>query len=311
MDFLKSLQSSTIEGGSVLTIGVFDGVHRGHQALIAYVKAEARKRSVASGVITFTNHPRTVLAPGSTQTYLGAIDERLALLRDTGVGHLVPLIFTRQLSQLSYQEFADLLIKNLGMQCLVIGPDFAMGKGRQGTPAALAEFGSRRDFLVLPVNEPLKVDGEIASTTAVRKHLIAGDMSRVERLLGRPYSLTGPVVHGEGRGHLLGFPTANIDIPPDITLPSDGVYSTIACFDGQRLSSATSIGVRPTFGGGRRTVETFVLDFDGDLYGKQVAIELVHRIRDEQKFASVGDLIKQMTADVIIARETTAQRNML
>lgn len=311
MDFLETLQSSSIEGGSVLTIGVFDGVHSGHQGLIDHVKAEALRQNLSSVVVTFANHPRTVLAPGSAHTYLGTVDERFALLRATGVRSVVSLTFTRELSQLSYEEFSGLLMKYLGLRCLVTGPDFAMGKGRQGTPQALAELGTHNGFSVLPVTEPLKVDGETVSTTAIREHLMVGRMSRVESLLGRPYSLSGPVVHGEGRGRLLGFPTANIDVPPDIALPPDGVYTTIACFDGQRHPSATSVGIRPTFGGGRRTVETYVLDFSGDLYGEHFRIELLRRIREEQKFASVADLIRQMTADVMIARETIGQRYLV
>ena len=290
------------EAGSAVTVGVFDGVHRGHQSLIGMLKALAAERGLTPCVITFLNHPRIVLAPGVTHSYLTTAARRVELLQATGAAYVVPLTFTRELSQLTYREFVDVLIAKLRLRALLIGADFAMGEGRQGNGAALAELGREAGFTV-SIAEPLRIDGEIVSTTGVRQCVEAGEVERAKVLLGRPYALEGVVVHGEARGRDLGFPTANLQAPPDILVPANGIYATRATVHGATgqgvtHDSVTSIGVRPTFGDGRRTIETYIMDFDGDLYGKGLTLDLVKRIREERKFTDVESLVAQIRMDV-------------
>ncbi len=307
MQARDELAATQVRGASVVTIGVFDGVHIGHRYLIHQVKDEARQRGLASAVVTFRNHPRTVLAPNAPTTYIEPLEERLHLLDVSGIDHVVPVTFTRDLSELGYPEFTQLLIDQVGMKALMVGPDFAMGKGRAGTSEALATLGQSQGFDVL-ILEAL-VDGpEVVSTTAVRQALATGNMTRAATLLGRPFALSGQVQEGDQRGKDLGFPTANLGINSDLTLPLDGIYCTVATFGGRTHPSVTSIGVRPTFGDLARTVETFVLDFSGDLYGQQMRIDLLDRIRDEQKFPGADELIAQMKTDVEMAREMLAER---
>lgn len=307
MHVIDDLAETTIQGGALFTIGVFDGVHRGHRYLIDRLKDHARSRGLASGVITFANHPRTVLAPGAAHAYLIPLEERVERLQATGVTHVLPLAFTRQLSQLSYREFIDKLTDRLSMKGLVVGPDFAVGKGRKGTAEVVAALGRDQGFTINVV-ESLILDGEVVSSTAVRACLASGNLPRARMFLGRPHSLAGEVVHGDHRGRTLGFPTANIAVPPEIMLPLDGIYCTIAWVDGQPRDSVTSIGVRPTFNGTDRKVETYIMDFAGDLYGQHLRIDLVERVREEKRFASVEDLVVQMRIDVRTAREILAKR---
>lgn len=304
---LRDIPRVVVGGGSVFTIGVFDGVHLGHRHLLDSLRAEARRRELASGVITFSNHPRTVLVPGAIHTYIIPLQERIDRLREAGVDHVIPLAFTRELSELTYRQFVDLLVDRLGLKGLVVGPDFAIGHARKGTAEAVAALGEQMGFTVSVV-EPLVLDGEVVSTTAVRACLGAGDVRRAAAMLARPYSLGGEVVHGEKRGRALGFPTANIAVPTDISLPLDGIYGTVAWVAGNPMDSVTSIGVRPTFDGTRRTVETFIMDFAGDLYGTHLRIDLLERIREEKRFASVEDLIVQMRLDVLSARQILGKR---
>jgi len=309
MDPLEELAAVRFEGGSVLTLGVFDGVHRGHRYLIDRLKDEARRRDLTSAVITFMNHPRTVLQPDSETTYISPVTQRIDLLDSTGVGRVVPCQFTPELSKLTYQEFATMLKRRLGMRGLVVGPDFAMGKDRGGNTQTLTEFGRESGFIVHIVN-PLREHAEVVSTTEVRRCLLDGDMNRAEVLLGRPHSLIGSIIAGDRRGRTLGFPTANLLVGQEIALPVDGIYCTVAHVEDKRHPSVTSIGVRPTFGELGRTIETFIIDFDGDLYGKSMKIEVLQRIREEIRFSDVDALVNQMKSDVLRAREFFAARGI-
>ncbi len=304
---LDDLAGANIQGGSVLTIGVFDGVHLGHHYLLRQVRMLAKERGLASAVVTFRNHPRTVLSPGAASNYITPLEERVALLRAMGVDRVVPVTFSREVAQLTYRDFVDLLIEHLSMKVLIVGPDFAMGRGRAGTAEALAAMGKERGFIVTTL-QPFLLSGEVVSSTAIRKCLATGDMLHARRLLGRPYSLSGPVVTGDKRGRTLGFPTANLGVSPDVALPLDGIYCTIASAGGRSYDSVTSIGVRPTFGELGRTVETFIMDFAGDLYGQPMKIHLLQRLRDEKRFSGADELVAQMRRDVETAREVLAAR---
>ena len=226
------------------------------------------------------------------------MEERASLLKSLGVDLVIPITFTTEVAALSAREFVLYLKKYLKLRGLVIGPNFALGRGREGNAATLQSLGQELGFTV-EVVKPLLVEETLVSSTAVREALARGDMKTTTRLLGRYFSLTGPVAGGFERGHgILGFPTANIQLEPEQALPEDGVYATLAYVDDKVHQSVTNIGVRPTFGKGERTVEVHILDFTGDLYGRKLTIELVERLRSEMKFAGPEELSAQIKQDV-------------
>lgn len=299
----EELSRVPVKGETAVTIGVFDGVHRGHQHLIARLKELAHSRGLATGVVTFHPHPRSVLRPSKPIIYLTGLEERIALLRNLGVDFVAPLTFTGDLSLLSARQFAGLLVQELQVRLIVVGPDFALGRGREGNAQVLSALGQEMGFAVEVVPLIMDDEGEKIGSTAVRLALAKGEMAHVTWLLGRPFSLKGPVVRGAGRGKSLGFPTANIAVAPDRALPPYGVYATKAYVGEACYKSATNIGVRPTFDNGEATIETYILDFAGDLYEKELHIELIERLRDELRFNSVEELIRQMERDVEATRE--------
>ncbi|NQT30774.1 MAG: bifunctional riboflavin kinase/FAD synthetase [Deltaproteobacteria bacterium] len=291
----------------LLTIGVFDGVHLGHKHLIAQLKELARKQGYLSGVITFSQHPQEVLSPRTKLPSLTGIDQRIALLKNEGVDIVLPLPFTPQIASLSPEQFLSLLKEYLKMKGLVIGPDFALGKDRQGDIDALRRLGQEMGFSVTVV-PPLTMDGQVVSSTAIRKALAEGDMKQSRKLLGRPFSLQGRVVAGDKRGMDLGFPTANLDVEPGQALPAGGVYACRAHIDGRTYSAMTNIGHRPTFGGGQRMVEVYLLDYNGDLYGRELAIDIIGRLRDEKKFDTPEQLKEQIAEDIIQGKDMLKTR---
>lgn len=280
-----------------VTIGVFDGVHRGHQHLIGVLTERARPERLATVALTFNPHPRTVLRPGTAVTYLTSLEERVELLQGQGLDSVGVLAFTSELAQLSAEDFLSLLVQELEMRLLVVGPDFALGRNRAGTIGAMREIGERLGFRVEVAPLLAEVDEKVGSS-AIRQALATGDVERVGRLLGRPFSLRGPVVAGDCRGRTLGFPTANIAIGLDRALPAYGIYVTRSYVRESAYESCTSIGIRPTFDvEPRPVVETFILDFDEEIYGREMQIDLLHRLRDEERFASAEELIAQMEKD--------------
>lgn len=281
----------------LLTIGVFDGVHLGHKHLIAQLTELARKQGLVSGVVTFSRHPREVLAPQTRLPFLTDLDQRIELLKNEGVEAVITLSFTPELAALSPKEFLGMLKKHLRMRGLVIGPDFALGRNREGNTDALRHLGQEMGFS-LTVVPPLKINGEVVSSTAVRKALTEGDMKRVQSLIGRPFSLHGRVVTGDKRGAELGFPTANLDTEAEQALPAEGVYTSRAYIDDQSYPSMTNIGRHPTFGGSQRLVEVYLLDYQGDLYGRELTVDIIDRLRGEIKFDTPEELKKQIAEDV-------------
>jgi riboflavin kinase/FMN adenylyltransferase len=282
---------------SAVTIGVFDGVHRGHQHLVAELCERARAEGLAAVAVTFNPHPRTVLRPGVAVTYLTSLEERVELLQALGLDAVGVLAFTSELAQLSPRDFLALLVDELQMRLLMVGPDFALGRNRSGTIGVMRQVGEELGFRV-EVAPLLAEDGEKVGSSSVRQALSEGDVERVARLLGRPFSLRGPVVTGDRRGRRLGFPTANIAIGLDRALPEYGIYVTRAYVRETAHESCTSIGIRPTFDvEPHRTVETFILDFDEDIYGQEMRIEVLERLRGELKFESADELVAQMHRD--------------
>jgi riboflavin kinase/FMN adenylyltransferase len=285
------------EKDTLLTIGVFDGVHLGHKQLIYELLKKAKKRKLLSGVVTFRQHPEDLLTAGTRLPFLTDIRTRTGLLKKEGVDIIVPLSFTAELAGLDPRRFIGILQKHLRMRGLVIGPDFALGKGREGDAATLRRLGREMDFSVTVV-PPLEINGEVVSSTAIRKALADGDMKKYSEFTGRPFSLSGTVVTGAGRGEGLGFPTANLDVSAGQALPPDGVYAGIAHINSKMYQSMTNIGRNPTFGNKERTVEAYLVDYRGDLYGSKLHLDIVARLRDEKKFKSIDALKKQVAEDV-------------
>jgi len=286
---------------TLLTIGVFDGVHVGHQYLIGQLRKEAEERGFLGGVVTFRQHPQTILSPQSRMSYLTTLEERTELIHSLGIELVAALSFTPELSQLSAREFALLLKDHLKMQGLVIGPDFALGRGREGNATYLKALGQELDFSV-DVVRPLKQNAETVSSTAIRDALTRGDVAKVTRFLGRNFTLSGLVVKGVERGRTLGFPTANLAVNSNQALPADGVYATRVYVGVSTHKAVVNIGQRPTFGEKDRTIEVYLLDFKGDLYGEEIKVELVERLRAERKFDGVEELKVQISKDVERAR---------
>ena len=281
----------------LLTIGVFDGVHLGHKYLLSQLAEHARQQNLLSGVVTFRQHPQEVLSPQTRLPFLTDLAERTNLLKNEGVEAIIPLSFTSELAQLSAPQFVGLLKRYLRMRGLVIGPDFTLGRNREGNIDSLRTLGQDMNFTVTVI-PPIMINGEVVSSTAIRNALANGDMKRVLNLAGRPFSLNGRVTSGAGRGLGLGFPTANLDIAPEQALPADGVYATWAYIDGKAYQSMTNIGKRPTFGSSQRTVEVYVLDYHSDLYGHELRIDIMARLRSEERFDTVDELEKQITKDM-------------
>ncbi len=294
----EELSRAQPERDTALTIGVFDGVHLGHEFLIKKLKERASAGGLLSVVVTFHRHPRLVLSPRSNLTYLTSLRERIRLLENLGVGRVVTLSFTHELAELSAQKFIELLQKYLRMRGLVVGPDFALGKRRKGDSTKLKSLGKELRFSV-EVVEPMLREGEVVSSTAIRSALSQGDMIKVSRLLGRRFTLSGEVAKGDQRGRTLGFPTANLVPDLEQALPPDGVYTTRAFVGETAYPAVTNIGIRPTFGDGKRIVEVHILDFeDRELYGHEIMIELVQRLRGEVRFSGADELKAQMKRDV-------------
>jgi len=297
MSIADELARSVPHRPTVCTIGVFDGVHVGHRALILATIDDAHRRNAASAVIVLHPHPRSVLAPGPAVPVITPIQERLTLIRECGADMAIPLTFTRELAALTPRAFSALLVEHLHMIALVVGPDFALGRDRTGSPEALAAIGRELGFDVDIIS--LVADtGAKVSSTAVRDALAEGDVASVARMLGRSFETNGTVVHGQARGRLLGYPTANLIPPEGVALPADGIYATRVHTDGRVYDSATYLGASPTFDGQERLVEVLLFGFDGDLYGEDLRVEWVDKVRGDRKFDSAEALQQQMARDI-------------
>ncbi|HOD03415.1 MAG TPA: bifunctional riboflavin kinase/FAD synthetase [Anaerolineaceae bacterium] len=292
--------------GAWVTIGTFDGVHRGHQALIRTLVQDSAAADAPAVVITFTPHPLVALR-GSTGPYcLTSPANRARLLGELGVDVVITLPFNADLAVLTADEFMQRVQRALGLRHLRVGPDFALGRGRAGNVEKLRQIGAELGYQV-SLFPTVTLDGEAVSSSRIRSALLAGEVGTAARLLGRPHSVEGLVVHGDGRGRGLGFPTANLDISPSRLLPANGVYTTWAWAGGERLPAVTNIGVRPTFNGEPALrVEAHLLDIDRDLYGQVLQLEFLSRLRTEQRFNSIDELMAQIRRDAQSAREVFA-----
>lgn len=288
--------------GSIVTLGAFDGVHRGHQALIERATTLAKARSLPAVAYTFDPHPAKVLAPQVAPPTICSLSERVRLLLSLGIDRVIAEPFDVAFSRVTADEWVErYLVGQLHPVHVVVGFNFTYGKDRGGAPDHLRRAGGEHGFSV-EIVEPVVLDGIVASSTRVREFLLEGNLQGAELLLGRRFTVTGKVVEGDRRGRTIGFPTANVE-PDHELLPAHGVYATrIDVGDGQLLDSVTNVGKRPTFAGTHVTVETYIMDWSGDLYGEPVRIEMVERLRDERRFDGIDALKAQLHKDVENAR---------
>lgn len=290
--------------GVCATIGNFDGVHVGHRVLVARTRYTAARRGMPCMVVTFWPHPLNVLAGRHAPPQITTRAERALLLERLGVDLLLELPFTRELAAFTPEKFLRELLLPLGVKNLLIGYDFSLGKGRAGNYDVLRALGVQLGFGVEQV-PPVIVNGAVVSSTRVRDLLQKGDVWELRPLLGRFHFLSGPIVHGYGRGGGLGFPTANLE-PPDVLLPRRGVYATWAACGDAVWPAVTNIGVNPTFGNDRVSVESFLLDAKVDIYDREMRLHFVQRLRDEQRFPSLEALKERISQDVGLARRILA-----
>jgi riboflavin kinase/FMN adenylyltransferase len=291
----------------VATIGNFDGVHRGHRALIGRLVERAAQLGAQSAVVTFDPHPLLVIRPNVSLRLLSTVDEKAALFESLGVDLLLIWRFDATLQQTGAAAFLEQLSRWVHLRQLLHGPGFALGKGREGTPEVLNEIGKGMGFDLDEVTPYVQPASGILSSTAIRGLIADGQVQRAALGLGRPPTLTGTVVQGKMIGRTLGFPTANLALDGPLAVPADGVYACwaeVAPFTPaeRRYAAAVSIGTRPTFDGEARAVEAYLLDFAGDLYGQKVRLHFVARLRGQERFENVAALVSQMTRDVATAR---------
>jgi riboflavin kinase / FMN adenylyltransferase len=306
--------SASDTNGSAVTIGAYDGVHLGHRHLIGRLRQLAAERELRSVVVTFDRHPAFVVRPQSAPSLLTDLDQKLELLASTGVDETVVVEFDEERANESAEDFVlEVLVRALKTRLVAVGEDFHFGHERRGNVALLSEMGVQHGFEVVGLALEADPSGGVVSSTRVRHALAEGDVRTAAKLLGRHHEVRGIVVHGSGRGgSQLGFPTANVDVPPEIALPSPGIY---ACRyerpGGSVHPAAVSLGYRPTFSdrepalsaGDLPVLEAFLLDFDGDLYAEPARVSFVERIRPERRFDSVAELVAAIEEDVVRVRE--------
>jgi riboflavin kinase / FMN adenylyltransferase len=303
MQHYWSLQNLDLRG-SWLTIGSFDGVHLGHQALLRELISGAHAEGLAAVVLTFHPHPAMVLNKRKEFSYLSSPEGKAGLLARAGVDVVITHPFSWQVAQISARDFIQKLVQNLKMRHLCVGHDFALGRGREGDLPALTRMGDELGYTITVV-EPVALDGQVVSSSRVRQALQEGDVELAYRLLGRPYKIIGEVVHGDSRGRSLGFPTANLEVWAERTLPKPGVYACWAAIEGKDFPAVTNVGFRPTFDNQplRPRVEAYLLDFDEDLYRRTMRLSFIRRLRDEVRFNDIQALIDQMQRDVQVGRQ--------
>jgi riboflavin kinase/FMN adenylyltransferase len=299
MQVFNSIKEVTKNKNTVLTLGTFDGIHPGHLKIIDKLVDCSKEKDFRNVVITFHPHPRTVLSTGNDVKMLTTQEERKALLEKHGVENFLTINFTKEFSSLTAEEFIyDYLVNGTGLREIVLGHDHHFGKDRGGNVELIKKIGAKESFSVTTV-DAFYIDDEIVSSTKIRNALSDGDLKKANRLLGRNYSFSGTVVGGDKRGRELGYPTANIKLSSqEKLLPSIGIYAVQVILGNQKHIGLLSIGKRPTFyNAGELVTEVYIYDFDRVIYGEVVTVELVERLRGEEKFNSAQDLISQMNKD--------------
>jgi len=314
MKIFHGTENANIQRPTVLTLGVFDGLHLGHQQIMQTVAERARAVNAVPTAITFDPHPRAVLYPESAPPLLQTLDQRLANLEVLGIQQAIVIPFDREFASQPAEDFLRTIIhERLQAKEAYLGKGFAFGKDRGGNIDLLRRMSGELGFVADEVDE-VRLRGQRISSSRIRELLLAGQVNLARRMLGRPYGVEGVVVRGDRRGHTIGFPTANLN-PHNRVIPKYGVYATANLVDGVWRKSITNIGVRPTFKtDAAPSIESYIFDFDGDLYGDVLRVRFLHRIRDERKFSGIDELKSQIETDTRRARNYFARpgvKNML
>jgi riboflavin kinase/FMN adenylyltransferase len=299
MQVFNSIKELTKNTNTILTLGTFDGIHPGHLMIIDKLVSCSKEKGCRNVVITFHPHPRTVLSGSNSVKMLSTQEEKIKLLEKHGVENLLTINFTKEFASLTAEEFIyDYLINGIGLGEIVLGHDHHFGKGRIGNVELLKKIGAKENFVVTTV-DPFLLDGEIVSSTKIRNAISEGDIAKSNKLLARNYSFSGVVVSGDKRGRELGFPTANIKLSSqEKLLPANGIYAVRVFVENEKHIGLLSIGNRPTFyNEGELVTEVYIYDFNREIYGEEVTVELVERLRGEEKFNSAKELINQMNKD--------------
>ena len=294
----KELRETATAGKHAISIGVFDGVHKGHLALVNKMLSEGKTRGLSGGVVTFYPHPVAVIRPDIEFTYLTSLQNRIELLQTVGVEFVSVLEFDEQLQRVSAKNFCEMLVEEAQMELLVVGEDFKLGRNGEGDIKILENIGLELGFEVISVPLVQESTSKVSSTR-IREALNSGSMEEVGSLMGHRYQLDGTVILGDQRGRTIGFPTLNVDIEKDRLIPPNGVYITETFIKNEKYASVTNIGSRPTFTiDSKNHLETHLLDFNEDVYGEHASVEFISRLRNERKFNSGDELVQQIKNDV-------------
>jgi len=296
MDIITSIDKIDIIQKSVVTIGNFDGLHMGHQVLIKKATEYAKSNNISSVVFTFKNHPVNYFKPNSIKNII-TNDDKVRILESMGVDYIINIPFDEYMTKISGLDFVkEILLDTLGAKKIIVGYDFTFARNKEGNINLLQELSSKYGFKLEIVN-PIKLDDIRISSTYIRNLILNGNIENVYKYLGRNYKLSGEVIHAKKLGRTIGFPTANISINKDMIIPKVGIYATKVYVNGEIYYGATNIGYNPTVNGDRLSIETNILEFNEDIYGKVITIEFLERIRDEKKFNGIEELKKQLQKD--------------
>ena len=289
--------------GTIIAIGSFDGIHQGHQKIINKTISSASEKNLYSGVFTFEPHPQEVISPENKPEYLTSKNQKISFLEQMGLDYYFEQEFTKKFSQINFEDFiSKILVSQLGLKEIVVGNDFRFGYNGKGNIDKLKSLANKYDFQVNVVS-PYKLKGKKVSSTRIRNLVKKGKIDMVNSCLGRPYCLEGEVVRGEGLGKRIGFPTANLDLITSYVLPPRGVYIGYAYIDDNKYKAITNFGSRPTFSGRIYTIEVHLIDFNENIYGDTISVELLEFLREEMNFKSTSELIEQIEEDILYTEQ--------
>ncbi len=310
MKVIKAIKDIDIEFDTVVTIGNFDGVHKGHQVLIEKTATYAKARGIKSAVFTFLNHPINYFVPEKVKNIFDE-KEKERLIEGFGIDYLIDIPFDKAMTQISAEQFIVKILKDkIHAKKIVVGHDFTFARNKEGTVDVLREIGHEYGIEV-EIVQPIKINGIRVSSTFIRELISEGRVDEIPQYLGTPYVIEGEIIHGKANGRKMGYPTANISLKDQIINPKNGIYASRVIIDGKKYFGATNVGMNPTVNGKYLSIETNILDFDEDIYGKRVRIEFLEKIRDEKKFESLDELRKQLDLDTGFVRQKYLSNNKM
>lgn len=310
MKVIKAIKDIDIEFDTVVTIGNFDGVHKGHQVLIEKTATYAKARGIKSAVFTFLNHPINYFVPEKVKNIFDE-KEKERLIEGFGIDYLIDIPFDKAMTQISAEQFIVKILKDkIHAKKIVVGHDFTFARNKEGTVDVLRKMGHEYGIEV-EIVQPIKINGIRVSSTFIRELISEGRVDEIPQYLGTPYVIEGEIIHGKANGRKMGYPTANISLKDQIINPKNGIYASRVIIDGKKYFGATNVGMNPTVNGKYLSIETNILDFDEDIYGKRVRIEFLEKIRDEKKFESLDELRKQLDLDTGFVRQKYLSNNKM